>query len=238
MVKWRGRHLNWHEMPAMIRCLDYWAMAAPFEIQTSQDICEGSQTYKCRVNVLQAQCVCRTTNGSVIAGSSAEKAVKSLSVLMSSPKHSHSGPKIVELASYLAVGLFNEGNSPLLMVMNEEGIVVGRQSFNYAEQIDNQCVSRQNRRSSLESNGDRNGYTARNWRNILTFSGHYVAAVSESYRYRIVACLVPSSSPIPLKTRRVGQRCTLNLSRAETSSRWCGVVVRRGGDSSGVVHVT
>ncbi|GFW35177.1 uncharacterized protein TNCV_5067421 [Trichonephila clavipes] len=25
-----------------------------------------------------------------------------------------------------------------------------------------------------------------------------------------------------------GQRCTLNLSRAETSSRWCGVVVRRG----------
>ncbi|GFU36277.1 hypothetical protein TNCV_559181 [Trichonephila clavipes] len=37
-----------------------------------------------------------------------------------------------------------------------------------------------------------------------------------------------SSSPVSLKTRRVGQRCTLNLSRAETSSRWCGVVVRRG----------
>ncbi|GFW98421.1 hypothetical protein TNCV_3454501 [Trichonephila clavipes] len=32
---------------------------------------------------------------------------------------------------------------------------------------------------------------------------------------------VMSSSPEPLKTRRVGQRCTLNLSRAETSSRWC-----------------
>ncbi|GFY35193.1 uncharacterized protein TNCV_5045671 [Trichonephila clavipes] len=47
-----------------------------------------------------------------------------------------------------------------------------------------------------------------------------------------------SSSPVPLKTRRVGQRCTLNLSRAETSSRGCGVVVRRGGASSGVVHVT
>ncbi|GFV81446.1 uncharacterized protein TNCV_51701 [Trichonephila clavipes] len=37
-----------------------------------------------------------------------------------------------------------------------------------------------------------------------------------------------SSSPVPLKTRRVGQRCTLNLSRAETSSHWCGVVIRRG----------
>ncbi|GFU91309.1 uncharacterized protein TNCV_4366541 [Trichonephila clavipes] len=65
-----------------------------------------------------------------------------------------------------------------------------------------------------------------------------VAAVAEWYRYQTVPCLVTSSSPVPLKTRRVGQRCTLNLSRAETSSRWCGVVVRRGGASSGVVHVT
>ncbi|GFU01160.1 uncharacterized protein TNCV_2976271 [Trichonephila clavipes] len=45
-------------------------------------------------------------------------------------------------------------------------------------------------------------------------------------------------SRVPLKTRRVGQRFTLNLPRAETSSRWCGVVVRRRGASSGVVHVT
>ncbi|GFV74676.1 uncharacterized protein TNCV_1178131 [Trichonephila clavipes] len=73
-----------------------------------------------------------------------------------------------------------------------------------------------------------------------TLSGSHMlrAAVAERYRYRIVACLVTSSSPVPLKTRRVGQRCTLNLSRAESSSRWCGAVVRRGGASSGVVHVT
>ncbi|GFW04486.1 uncharacterized protein TNCV_878551 [Trichonephila clavipes] len=63
-----------------------------------------------------------------------------------------------------------------------------------------------------------------------------VAAVADWYQ--IVACLVTSSSPVPLKTRRVGQRCTQKLSRAETSSRWCGVVVRRGGASSAVVHVT
>ncbi|GFT11975.1 uncharacterized protein TNCV_725801 [Trichonephila clavipes] len=49
-----------------------------------------------------------------------------------------------------------------------------------------------------------------------------LAAVAEWYRYRTVACFVTGSSPVPLKTRRVGQRCTLNLSRAETSSRWCG----------------
>ncbi|GFU70189.1 uncharacterized protein TNCV_5057811 [Trichonephila clavipes] len=65
-----------------------------------------------------------------------------------------------------------------------------------------------------------------------------LAAVAEWYRHRIVAGFVTSSSPVPLKTRRVGQRCTLNLSRAETSSRWCGVEVRRGGAGSGVVHVT
>ncbi|GFW71140.1 uncharacterized protein TNCV_91831 [Trichonephila clavipes] len=47
-------------------------------------------------------------------------------------------------------------------------------------------------------------------------------------RYRAVACFVTGSSPVPLKTRRVGQRCTLILSRAQTSSRLCGVVVRRG----------
>ncbi|GFU81973.1 uncharacterized protein TNCV_516541 [Trichonephila clavipes] len=57
---------------------------------------------------------------------------------------------------------------------------------------------------------------------------HIWAAVAEWSRYRIVAGLVTSSNPVPPKTRRVGQRCTLNLSRAQTSSRWSGVVVRRG----------
>ncbi|GFW35653.1 uncharacterized protein TNCV_4435041 [Trichonephila clavipes] len=74
--------------------------------------------------------------------------------------------------------------------------------------------------------------------NVCYVQSTFVAAVAEWYGYRTVACLVTSSSPVPLKTHRVGQRCTLNLSRAETSSRWCGVVVRRGGASSGVVHVT
>ncbi|GFU37906.1 putative DD41D transposase [Trichonephila clavipes] len=46
-----------------------------------------------------------------------------------------------------------------------------------------------------------------------------------------------SSIPVPLKTRRVGERCTLNLPRAEMFSRCCGVVVRRRHSSSGVVHV-
>ncbi|GFV55406.1 hypothetical protein TNCV_146791 [Trichonephila clavipes] len=48
---------------------------------------------------------------------------------------------------------------------------------------------------------------------------------------------VMSSSPVPLKTRRVGEQCSLNMSRAQTSFHWFGVVVRRGGASSGVVLV-
>ncbi|GFS64435.1 hypothetical protein TNCV_3955961 [Trichonephila clavipes] len=57
-------------------------------------------------------------------------------------------------------------------------------------------------------------------KSILCFVKFLVAAVSEWYRYRIVAGFVTSSSPVPLKTYRVGQRCTLKQSRAETCSRW------------------
>ncbi|GFW48592.1 uncharacterized protein TNCV_4241731 [Trichonephila clavipes] len=39
---------------------------------------------------------------------------------------------------------------------------------------------------------------------------------------------VASSSPIPLKAHPVGARCTLNLSKTQTSSCWGGEEVRRG----------
>ncbi|GFU53357.1 hypothetical protein TNCV_2953861 [Trichonephila clavipes] len=61
----------------------------------------------------------------------------------------------------------------------------------------------------------------------------YMAAVAEWSRYRSVAGLLASSSPV-----RVGERCMLNLSRARTSSSCYGVVVRRRGASSGVDPVT
>ncbi|GFU67668.1 uncharacterized protein TNCV_1644171 [Trichonephila clavipes] len=54
-----------------------------------------------------------------------------------------------------------------------------------------------------------------------------ITAVAEWSRYRNVAGLVTSSNPVQLKTRRVEERGMLNLSRAQTSSRWCGVIVRR-----------
>ncbi|GFX76289.1 hypothetical protein TNCV_592521 [Trichonephila clavipes] len=55
---------------------------------------------------------------------------------------------------------------------------------------------------------------------LKVVQNYEVAAVAEWYRYRIVASFVASSSPVPLKTRCVGQRLKLNRSIAETSSRW------------------
>ncbi|GFT46563.1 uncharacterized protein TNCV_3184211 [Trichonephila clavipes] len=46
--------------------------------------------------------------------------------------------------------------------------------------------------------------------------------------YWLIPKGVTSSSPVPLKTRRVEERCTLHLSRAQTSSCWSGIIVKRG----------
>ncbi|GFS96258.1 uncharacterized protein TNCV_16361 [Trichonephila clavipes] len=46
--------------------------------------------------------------------------------------------------------------------------------------------------------------------------------------YLLITKDVTSSSPVPLKIRRVGKRCSLNLSRSQMSSCWSDVVVKRG----------
>ncbi|GFS76621.1 uncharacterized protein TNCV_1622181 [Trichonephila clavipes] len=104
------------------------------------------------------------------------------------------------------------------------------------------CSTRQRRvhvrDKGFKVSADRKGKTCKNGHRERAPLPNIVATLAEGYRYRIVAGFVTSSSPVALKTRRVGQRCTLNLSKAETSSRGCGVVVRRGCASSGVICVT
>ncbi|GFW39654.1 uncharacterized protein TNCV_3188251 [Trichonephila clavipes] len=46
--------------------------------------------------------------------------------------------------------------------------------------------------------------------------------------YLLITKGVTSSSPVPLKIRRVWERCTLNQSRAQTSSCPSGVLVKTG----------
>ncbi|XP_074111956.1 uncharacterized protein LOC141535751 [Cotesia typhae] len=65
------------------------------------------------------------------------------------PKHLNSGLKIVEMSAFISAGLFNDGLNFILRVMNSMQIIIGRQCMSYREKIDDQRVSRENRRSSL-----------------------------------------------------------------------------------------
>ncbi|XP_018365704.1 PREDICTED: uncharacterized protein LOC108762933 [Trachymyrmex cornetzi] len=71
------------------------------------------------------------------------------------PKHLNSGLKIVEIASYIAAGLFNEGYSSILQIMTKLQIIIGSQSKNYAENVDERRLSRQKRRNFLCSKAAR-----------------------------------------------------------------------------------
>ncbi|GFU59355.1 uncharacterized protein TNCV_4198731 [Trichonephila clavipes] len=68
-----------------------------------------------------------------------------------------------------------------------------------------------------------------NHRHLIPQRGKRCGRGSEVVKVSDHGWRVMSSSPVLLKTRRVGERCPLNLSRAQTSSRWCGVAVRRRG---------
>lgn len=63
------------------------------------------------------------------------------------PKHLNSGKVIVEIATYLAAGLFNDGYSFILHVMNDLDLIVGSQLRSYAFSMDNVRKTRQGRRS-------------------------------------------------------------------------------------------
>ncbi|XP_032676769.1 uncharacterized protein LOC116846694 [Odontomachus brunneus] len=67
------------------------------------------------------------------------------------PKHLHSGKKIVELSAYIAAGMFNEGYSSVLMIMQLLGLKIGQQCKMFADNVDNRRIARQDKRHSLNS---------------------------------------------------------------------------------------
>ena len=67
------------------------------------------------------------------------------------PKHPHSGLIIVQVTTYLVAAMFNEEQSINRMTIKNFGIVVGRQSFDFAHGMDEQRVNRQNRRRASET---------------------------------------------------------------------------------------
>ena len=63
------------------------------------------------------------------------------------PKHLHSGLKIVEISAYIAAGVFNDGFSSILRIMNALDIIVGTNCRIFAETSDKTRIVRQNRMS-------------------------------------------------------------------------------------------
>jgi len=62
-------------------------------------------------------------------------------------KHLNSGLKIIEISAYIAAGIFNEGYSSILKIMNSLDIIVGTYSKVFAENTDEARIAKQNRRS-------------------------------------------------------------------------------------------
>jgi len=67
------------------------------------------------------------------------------------PKHLNAGLKIVEIASYIAACVFNEGYSGILHLMNKLVIKIGLQAQNFVHVYDEQRLARQQRRSLSSS---------------------------------------------------------------------------------------
>ncbi|CAH2097512.1 unnamed protein product [Euphydryas editha] len=72
----------------------------------------------------------------------------SLLIWTFAPKHLHSGPKIVEIASYLSVITFNKDFEDVLKVMSVMGCRIGREAHTYVEKRDEMRISRSERRVS------------------------------------------------------------------------------------------
>ncbi|CAH0561736.1 unnamed protein product [Brassicogethes aeneus] len=68
-----------------------------------------------------------------------------------SPKHLNSGKKIVEIAAYMAAGMFNEGYSAVLSTMQLLDLKIGQLCKMFADNVDAQRIKRENRRSSYSS---------------------------------------------------------------------------------------
>ena len=58
------------------------------------------------------------------------------------PKHIHSGAQIIEIATFIAVCIFNEGFIPILKMMTLMGIKIGTEAHSFAVRRDNARIDR------------------------------------------------------------------------------------------------
>lgn len=67
------------------------------------------------------------------------------------PEHLHSGRKIIEISSFLAGSIFNDGQHSVLKIMNEFRGLPGKNSQAYANYANKCRVKKQNKEASLAS---------------------------------------------------------------------------------------
>ncbi|XP_044578272.1 uncharacterized protein LOC123260944 [Cotesia glomerata] len=93
-------------------------------------------------------------------GSEAQNNNESLNSLIwtFAPKHIHSGPKIIEIATFLALCIFNEGFIPILKMMTLMGMKIGPEAHSFAVRRDNARIERSEIRTS---NASKEARTAR-----------------------------------------------------------------------------
>nr|XP_031848752.1 uncharacterized protein LOC116434154 [Nomia melanderi] len=62
------------------------------------------------------------------------------------PKYLNSGAKIIEISAFITAGIFNEGYSSVLKIMNALNIYIGQQCKFFVDTYDAQRITRQKRR--------------------------------------------------------------------------------------------
>ncbi|XP_074108761.1 uncharacterized protein LOC141533663 [Cotesia typhae] len=67
------------------------------------------------------------------------------------PKHIHSGSQIIEIATFIAVCIFNEGFIPILKMMTIMGVKIGPEAHAFAIRRDNARIDRSEIRASSAS---------------------------------------------------------------------------------------
>ncbi|GIY39348.1 uncharacterized protein CDAR_209531 [Caerostris darwini] len=74
------------------------------------------------------------------------------------PKHIHAGPKTIEIATFFAVSIINEGFIPILKILDVMGITIGPDANAFAARQDEARIERSELRTSEAS---KEGRTAR-----------------------------------------------------------------------------
>lgn len=67
------------------------------------------------------------------------------------PKHLNSGKKIIDIATYIAAGVFNEGYAAVIVMLHLLKVTIGRECKMFADQVDLHRVARADRQHSASS---------------------------------------------------------------------------------------